>query len=283
MGSDNTNTSAILNLQVLENEYNLVMKQYEQAHANYISSLQSDANSSSKSKFVTLKNRAFWGEAGLKEGVYDSIEKCKALCSADALCTGATYNTEKSYCWTRSGKGEVTVGGTGDIAIITDVAQNTYLIQSLNEKLTTLNQKIETALTSVEPQYASEIKEKNQKQMTLQKTHKQLLLDRANIERLIKEYNTLEQDYIDTTIFVEQSNTYYLLWIVTVLVIFLYTIKQLFFPTIESNPIKFIFWFIIAGVFTIVTTHLNTAPGFFLWGVIIVFVCFIQMKILPSP
>jgi hypothetical protein len=282
MESNNSNTSAILKLQVLENEYNLVMKQYEQAHANYISSLQSDSNDS-KSKFITLKKRAFWGETGLKEGVYTTIEKCKALCSTDTNCTGATYNTDKSYCWTRSGKGEVSVGGTGDNAIITDLAQNTYLIQSLNDKLTTLNQKIETALTAVEPQYDAEIKEKNQKQKVLQKTYKQLLLDRANIEKLIKEYYTLEQDYIDTSIYVQQENTYYLLWYVTVGVIFLYTVKQLFFPTLDTNPIKFIFWFVIAILFTIVTTHLNTAPGFFLWGLIIVFVCFIQMKIIPSP
>jgi hypothetical protein len=283
MGSTNDNSSAILKLQVLENEFNLVMKQYEQAHLNYISSLQSRGSLNDANKFVSLSGRVFWGTAGLKEGNVDSEEKCKALCSSDPLCTGATYNSAKAYCWTRSGKGDVAVGLETDNALISDVTQNINTIKQLNDKLTDLNQKIEKTLSEIVPEQDAQVEEKNTKQTELQKVYQQLLVDRRNIDEMIKEYRMLNQEYDDNSIYVEQANSAYILWFVFAILIIFFTLKLQFFPNFKSNPVRFIFWFCITILFIIVTTHLNSAPGFFLWGLIIVMVAFMQMKILPSP
>ena len=65
MEPTDTKSSAILKLQVLETEFNLVMKQYEQAHMNYIASLQSQGALNDSNKFVSLQGRVFWGTSGL--------------------------------------------------------------------------------------------------------------------------------------------------------------------------------------------------------------------------
>jgi hypothetical protein len=320
MEPTNANSSAILKLQVLETEFNLVMKQYEREHLNYISTLQSQgvleddnmncnewANRNpsecsvnpnymlsmckkscknfleNKTKFVSLQGRVFWGTAGLKEGAVDSEESCKALCSNDPLCTGATYNSAKSYCWTRSGKGDIAVGKDEEYALISEVTQSINNINQLNNRLTDLNQKIEKTLTEIIPEEQSQIEDKNSKQTQLKKVYQQLLADRKNIEQMLKEYKMLDQQYADNSIYVEQNSTAYMLWFIFAILVVFFTLKLQFFPEVKSNPVRFIFWFCITILFVIVTTHINEAPGFFLWGAIITMVAFMQMNILPSP
>jgi len=283
MGSKNDNSSEILKLQILENEFNLVMKQYEEAHLNYISSLQAQGSLNDKNKFVSLNGRTFWGTSGLKEGNVDSEDSCKALCSTDSSCTGATYNSEKAYCWTRTGKGDVSVGLNTDYALIPDLAQNVNNIQQLNNKLTDLNKKIEVVLNNIVPEQQQQVNEKNAQKNSLQKIYQQLLDDRINIDAMIKEYNTINEQYKDDTIYVEQTNSAYILWVIFTIIVIIFTIKFLFFPNAQSNSIKFIFWFVIIILFLIVTMYINNASYFLLWGLIILLVFFIQMKIIPSP
>jgi hypothetical protein len=283
MEPTDTKSSAILKLQVLETEFNLVMKQYEQAHMNYIASLQSQGALNDSNKFVSLQGRVFWGTAGLKEGAVDSEEKCKALCSSDPLCSGATYNSSKSYCWTRSGKGSIAVGKDDEYALISDLTQSINNINQLNIRLTDLNQKIEKTLTEIVPEEQAQIEEKDSKRKKMQDVYQQLIVDRKNIDDMLKEYRMLDQQYADNSIYVQQTNTAYILWFVFAIIIVFFTLKLQFFPQLNSNPIRFIFWFFITVLFIIVTTHINEAPGFFLWGAIIVMVAFMHMKILPSP
>jgi hypothetical protein len=283
MESTDTNSSAILKLQVLENEFNLVMKQYEQAHMNYINSLQSQGALNDSNKFVSLQGRVFWGTNGLKEGAVDSEESCKALCSSDPLCTGATYNSAKSYCWTRSGKGTIAVGLDTDYALISEVTQNVNNINQLDNRLTDLNQKIEKTLAEIVPEQEAQVEEKNAKKIRLQEVYQQLMVDRQNINEMLKEYRMLEQQYADNSIYVQQTNTAYILWFIFAIIIVFFTLKLQFFPQVKSNPVRFIFWFCITVLFVIVTTHINEAPGFFLWGAIITMVAFMHMNILPSP
>jgi len=354
-------SSEILNLQILENEYNLVMQQYEQAHLNLIASLQAqndvqdtytttpnslffnggwlniktpstesecktfcssnllctgatyvidgpDAslcltvgaggktiteNNFYKSyialikeknkKYVSLQGLTYWGTTGLKEGAVDSENECKALCSSDPLCTGATYNASKAYCWTRSGKGDVGPGLGDDVALITEVTQNANAIQQLNDKLTDLNLKIGEALNKIIPEVKEQMNEKAEKQGTLQAVYSQLLQDRKNIDGMIKEYRMIDQQYEDNTIYIDQAHSANMLWFIFAIIIILFTLKKQFFPNVLTNPFKILFWFFFAVLFAVVTTRLNSAPGFFLWGLIIVIFAFMQMKIIPSP
>ena len=124
--------------------------------------------------------------------------------------------------------------------------------------------------------------EKNAKKDSIQVIYNQLLADRHNIDDMVKEYQMINQQYVDNSLYVVQANSSYTLWLIFALVIIFFTIKLMFFPNVDSAPIRIIFWVVIIVLFVIVTTRLNSSPGFFLWGVIIMMVILMQMKIVPS-
>jgi hypothetical protein len=109
-------SSEILNLQILENEYNLVMQQYEQAHMNLIASLQ--AQGILNNTYTSLPGRTNWGSENLWGGKVDSENECKSKCDSDPLCVGATYSISKELCWTAKGKNEINTGLSDDYALI---------------------------------------------------------------------------------------------------------------------------------------------------------------------
>ena len=382
--SDQFNSS-LLKIQSLENEFKIVMKQYEEAHLNYINSLNSNSNSiqnmdkpiifkdgdtnypkgtnNDKQKYEIIQNSAIsgydilstnntsiegctkecnnkadcnsfvwstyinncwlkdknginatvpspniqiyhkfspenknivnmvsipastWnGTNALSEGPVKSVDECKAMCSNDSTCTGATYNSTKSYCWTKIGTGEVQASSdTTDIALVSDLTQNLSIIQSLNKRLSVLIQQIDNEMNKVLPEAKREIDIKNASKGKLHTIYDQLKKDRIKIDNQLKEYQKIDQSYIDTNIYVNEKNSKYILWSIFAVIILFYTFKSMFFPNVSSNIFKFIFWIIMSILFMITTTRLNSSSGFLLWGVLITLVIFIQMKFIPTP
>jgi hypothetical protein len=286
--SDKFNSS-LLKIQSLENDFTLLMKQYEEAHLNYINSLNTTSNTSTTDPttylpMISIPGSTWNGTSTLTEGAVSSIDECKAMCSADTNCSGATYNSTKSYCWVRTGKGEIQISvDTADNAIVSELTQNLTTIQSLNKRLSDLSQQIDTELNKILPEASKEIDSKNASKGKLQSIYQQLKEDRIKIDKQLKEYKKIDTDYIDTNIYVNEKNSKYILWGIFALSIFFYTIKTMFFPGISSNIFSFIFWIVMAILFMITATRLNSSAGFLLWGIIITLVIFIQMKFIPSP
>jgi len=276
-------SSALLNLQTLENEFGLTMKQYEQAYANYISTLQSQGALNSKNNYSSLNGRTFWGAAGLKEGAVNSEDECWALCSSDSACSGATYNSAKAYCWTRSGNGAISVGSSTDNALISQLTQNMYNLQTLNNKLLKLNNEIILAQQNIASSQKPLQENNMNNKYNLQTVYEELLLDRENIEAMMQEYKTMDEKYDNTYIYVKQTNSVFILWCIFSGVFLFYTIKTLINPGFNVLHFRVIFWICIFSLFAIVSTHLNSTPGFLLWGLIIAMVALMQMKIIPKP
>jgi hypothetical protein len=385
--SDQFNSS-LLKIQSLENEFKIVMKQYEEAHLNYINSLNSNSNSiqnmdksiifkdgdtnypkgtnNDKQKYEIMRDKTIYGydiplttsssrrsiegctkecnntpecnsfgwiseltgcwlkdknginaavsrtgadiyhkfspenknivnmvsipastwngTNALSEGPVKSVDECKAMCSNDSTCTGATYNSTKSYCWTKIGTGEVQASSdTTDIALVSDLTQNLSIIQSLNKRLSVLIQQIDNEMNKVLPEAKREIDIKNVSKGKLHTIYDQLKEDRIKIDNQLKEYQKIDQSYIDTNIYVNEKNSKYILWSIFAVIILFYTLKSMFFPNVSSNIFKFIFWIIMSILFMVTTTRLNSSAGFLLWGVLITLVIFIQMKFIPIP
>ena len=88
-------------------------------------------------EYNIVKGQTYMNEV-LDEGAAANVEECEAMCSANKLCTGATFNEQEQYCRTSSGKGNPTVSNDGDYAIIS----NKHKIKSLEKRLETLNGQI---------------------------------------------------------------------------------------------------------------------------------------------
>lgn len=288
MENENFNSS-IIKLKTLESEFGLLMNQYQQAQLNYLASINNgngNGNGNTNSgnpKYNSLQGRTFWGTGGLQEGPAQSEDECKAMCSANSMCSGATYNSAKQYCWTRSGQGDIAVGLNTDTALITEINENAQTIQRLNQQLLDIINQINNETVNSVPQAQTEIALKNEQKQQLQKVYAKLQQERMQIENVLKEYEMLDQKYVDNSIYVEQTNTQYMLWLIFAVIIILVTIKNIFFPDMNSNLARIFFWVTLMILFVITVFHLNTAPGFLLAGTILLFIILIQLGIVPSP
>mgnify|MGYP003348444846 CR=1 FL=1 len=133
-----------------------------------------------------IKGATFWGSEKLNEGNATSIEQCKAMCSADSQCTGATFNPDKAYCWTRTGEGSINASIPNDYAIIPENLKYLKVIQGLSEQLTNINSEIIKTMNKGKPLYSEQ--EIIRKQQTV-------ILNKTNCEN---NYNTTNNNTINT-------------------------------------------------------------------------------------
>jgi hypothetical protein len=96
-------------------------------------------------EYNIVKGQTYMNKS-LDEGAATNVEECEAMCSANKLCTGATFNEQEQYCRTSSGQGNPTVSNDGDYAIIS----NKHKIKSLEKRLETLNGQIADLMETVD-------------------------------------------------------------------------------------------------------------------------------------
>ena len=278
----NNTESNVLKLQSLQSEFKLVMTQYQQAYANYISSLRSstDPASTSNKTYATIPGSVFWGTTSLSEGTSPSAEDCTALCSANSSCTGATYNSDKQYCWVRGGQGDISIGMDTDSAIIPELVQNTQVLKMLNQKLLDINKNMEDTLGSMSSSENRDIADKDLKKGELTNIYNSLMEERRNINKMIDNSNAIEQSYTDNSIYVSQNNTTYTFWTLVALIIVVFTLKMQFYPELQLNMVSVAYWIIIALLFITLMMQLNTPTGYLVWLALIAMVILQQMNML---
>jgi hypothetical protein len=186
---------------------------------------------------TAIKGSTFWGTGKLSEGEATSIEQCKAMCSADASCTGATYNPDKAYCWTRTGEGSIGVGLPNDYAIIPENLKYLKVIQGLSEQLTNINQDILKTMNKGKPLYTDQEIQRKQQTVVLNRNYKKLVKEREKVEKTIKKYQDLNNAQNKGENFITQNYTKFVVLIIIILIIVFLFINIL--PSISpSQPIQ---------------------------------------------
>ena len=187
-----------------------------------------------ESSFTALPGRTFWGTSGLQEGAATTQEECESMCLSDQSCSGATFNTDKQYCWTRAGDGAVTAGLDTDYALIPKTKQSINTLKSLNQRLLDTNTMINQELNNLYPMAQEGINEKNQKQQELKQSYASLLKEQIEIEKMLQIYETLEEELNNNVIYVNQQNSTLKFWLLFVLILLSLIIKQ--FLGINGTP-----------------------------------------------
>jgi len=245
----NNSNSSIIKLESLEKEYMLVLSQYEEAYNNYTTTMSSSSPDSSNN-FVSLQGNTFWGTSGLKEGSATTQEECESMCLSDQACTGATFNTDKRYCWTRAGDGIVNSGLNTDFALLPKIKQNLNVLKNLNQRLLNINTDINTELDKLYPIAQQETDAKNEKQKQLNNTYAGLLKQQIVLDETFKEYQTIESELDSNIIYVNQQNTLLKFWLLFALILLAIIIKQ--FLGINGTP--GILYFIGALIIIVIIT-----------------------------
>ena len=259
----------ILKLNTLQIEYQNKIKEYETANATYIAGLQTINTDSTTNSFVIVPGSTYWGTDGITEGPAATIDDCKAMCSSNKLCQGAIFNSDKSFCWVRSGQSSLTTGTPADNAIITQTKQNINNLDAINQELIDINNQIIVIYTNnpdLQQNKTSLLKESSH---SLENNYKTLNIEKKKIEKLLDQYNDADQEYQNQSIAVDQSSFVYYLWLVVAIFAFLLAFKMFAFPEIQLGLLKTGAMFIFLTLFIFATIQLKNPMMYALWLLII--------------
>lgn len=219
--------SIILNLETLRTTYKNLLIEYQQAVANYISYLKHNPTSNNKiNKFVTVNGQQFLGGGALSQNNSATLNDCIASCSANPQCTGATYNPtnyKQPMCFLRKGNGDLVNGLSSDIAIVPKGKQLLSIVQNINKQLNETNAKIQKISNKAQSTYNQLNKKKSEENKILKKQYAQLTEERIKIDKMLNEYETLDQTQSQGAI--ETNKNYYvyiLLCILAIIIVFLF-------------------------------------------------------------
>ena len=214
----NPNNSNILILETLKSEFDTVLLQYKQVQTDYITYLKQHP----KPTLTYIKGQAFWGSAALSEGVAETVEDCQNTCLNDSKCTGATFNPDKKYCWTRTGDGTPMPALENDYAIIPESVKYLNLLQSLNQRLTTINENILKNIKQSEPELNTQTKEIEAHKLILNENVSKLDYEREKIVQQLRIQTDLDQAQNHTSLTITKNYySYILIFIFVVLAIIL--------------------------------------------------------------
>jgi hypothetical protein len=240
--------SISINLETLREEYKNLLIQYKQAVLNYINYLREESMSPSHSRSVTAVNgQAFWGTSGLSQLSTSSIQECEAACSNNPKCSGATFNSKKNACWLRSGNSSAFPSSQDDTAILPKGKYLLTIIEGINKKLISVNDKILVIVNNNHGLYDVQDENRDINTNILIQNYSSLEAERAKIERMLKEYKDIDTTQKDTELVLTKNYyTYILLFALVILVCILllkFTVQanfQFTMPSINLPEFEFV-------------------------------------------
>jgi hypothetical protein len=186
------------------------------------------SNNNALAEFSAIPGKNYWGASALKEGAVSSLQDCETMCASDINCSGATFQSDKNYCYTRTGESELVTGKDTDYALIPQIRQSLLALNDLNIKLLDLNQQITAELVNLYPIAKQDQADKNEKQRELNETYAKLLGEKGIINDNLQQYQTLEQEYENNSLMVNQHNLLLKFWSIFALVLLAITFKIVF-------------------------------------------------------
>jgi len=282
MGEDSSDemNSKLIALQALEGQYRNKLTEYESGYATYISALQSQ--NSGSSSYVVLPGQTYMGTGSISETINSSVSMCEASCSANALCTGASFNSTSKVCKLRSGNSLLTPGATSDNAIITNVRQQLINLETINAQLIELNNQMTTIYSQIQPNVTSQNASLSTNDATLTSQYTELMKEKLKIVKLIDEYKDIYSEYSEKSISTDQQNSSYYLWLIITIVSVILLIKFIFFPELKGNVVSVILWTIIIICITLSTIHLNNPSAYAIWILLVALVLMMKSNLIPS-
>jgi hypothetical protein len=234
----NKSNSIILNLETLRTTYKNLLIEYQQAVANYVNYLKQDPSSNNNS-MVTIKGQQFLGGGALSQNNSATLNDCIASCASNPQCSGATYNPtnyKQPMCFLRKGDGNLVKGLSSDIAIVPKGKQLLSIVQNINQQLNETNTKIQQLAKKAQPTYKKLNQKKESENEILMKQYAELTAERVKIDKMMDEYETLDQVQSEGT--VETNKNYYvyiLLCILAIIIVFLF-VKFLTTSSTSQQP-----------------------------------------------
>jgi hypothetical protein len=218
---------SLIEIKTLESEYATLISAYNEAYNNYKQIL----TNGQANDFIEIQGRSWWGTDGLTEGTVTSSNDCSNLCLQNTKCTGATFNPDNRYCWTRKGENTLAINtdvNINNVALITKLKSSLILLQNLNTSIMDINTRITDKFKKINPTLVKQQIDKRNKQKELDDNYNNLSRDKKEIQKLIDEYNSVEEKYSNGTLIVERNNSLFKLWFILACIVVVILFKVIY-------------------------------------------------------
>jgi hypothetical protein len=229
-------------------------------------------------EFAQLPGRTWWGTYSIKEGSAETKDDCISMCATDSNCTGATFNEVKRYCWTRGGDGSLSVGTSDDYALIPKLKSIVIVLSGLNDKLMDINKQLQGEIKKLNPILKEEREENEAKQQKFDQYYYDLSDDKAEMAKLLNEYNSVEAELDNQTLVVEQQNLSYRIWILLSIILILITLKKMRGDDTEGSVVDKIITFGLLIAIIMFIFSLSKPSGFASLGLALILLLVYKLK-----
>lgn len=215
-----TQSSDLMKLEILDKEFILLLDQYQQISKTYFS-----LNSSS-TQYTSLQGRSIIGGNMVLYETMPTLDSCQALCSANKNCDGAIYDEQTEMCVIKSGDINVKDANSNSIYSIVSEKMNLLIqLKNINEKLYNVLNRSALLVKQMNPTTKTQTKQVSIETEKLSVKYNLLQYNKQELDKLIYENESLENEYNVTTIMVNQSNLSYILWSIGALIIIIFAIR----------------------------------------------------------
>jgi NADH:ubiquinone oxidoreductase subunit 3 (subunit A) len=218
-------SNTAIDLETLQLRYQTLLNSYQSLVTEFKNTYATDTNTlldkAENSKFETASN-------DLNSLAVRSIQECVRSCSSNRLCTGATYNSSNRMCYLKQGPGTIMAAGNIYSSIAPKSKILLYNIQTMNSELININRQIKTALNN------SSLNNTGDNQKKLRNKYNRLMSDRDEINKYMKEYESLDSTYNNDVI--QSTQNYYIYVLLCVLaIICVWLVFKLSLPNIKLD------------------------------------------------
>lgn len=233
------NNSATMDLENLQKKYSNLLTKYKSAVNEYTNFLSEQSiNPDKKPSFCRSKGYSIIGSERIGQNKSRTLQECEASCAKLSNCTGATFITPKGKnrgCILSSGNIQKVKDQKHVYAIITTGKQLLLNMESINQQLIATNKEIVNKIKQVEPEINDNLNEMSSKNQELINNYKDLMEERDEISKFLKDYETLDSAEDENQIKITKNYYSYILLLI-VAIAFIFLLYSISFPSYSQSP-----------------------------------------------
>lgn len=215
---------SVLQLSILEEEYEELLLQYKQTYQEYINALKGSSRNfliANSSKYVGLQN--------INQVVTADQTICRDLCYSTALCNGANYDSTTRNCslFNNAATSPISSGAVSDFAIYLNIKELNDRLNQLNLKLVEKNKNIFDFIKKSETHYNEDRSDMNNLTTTLETNYINLYDEKQKINNLLHEFESYIEKDVSTKTEANRNYIIYVLLFFILIIILIILIKTI--------------------------------------------------------
>jgi len=181
-------------------------------------------------QLIKIPGSVYWGKSALSQNSSGTLQDCQASCASTSGCSGATFNATangKQQCFLRSGDSDIGTGVSTDYAIVPEGKYLLMNIQDINKQLLDTNNQIQKKTVEGQAVYDKQIGKRETDTKELVQQFDQLTKERGKFEKMVNEYQDLDQQQSEGDIHINKNYYSFILLlgiaIIVIIVLFYFT------------------------------------------------------------